>query len=222
VKNWSAHITPEISDYLEKTFRPEDPVLAEIRNRSTNRGLPQIQVGPMDGLHLEVLTRASGAKKAVEIGTLGGYSGVCILRGLDPKGTLYTFDADRKHIDVATESFNKAGFSGRFRTFIGPAVDHLPEIVSEGPFDLVFVDADKASYPSYFHWASENLRVGGLLIGDNTLAFGMIAEHRFSDLEDEQTVRSLQKFNQDAAQSGRFRATLLPTGEGMTVAVKIR
>lgn len=222
MKKFSAEITPQIAEYLETTFRPEDPVLAEIRERSIARGLPQIHVGPMDGLHLEVLTRAIGARKAVEIGTLAGYSGVCIARGLRDGGVLYTFDADRKHVEVATESFQKAGVASRVKAFIGPAIRKLPEIASEGPFDLVFVDADKESYPAYLNWASENLRVGGLLLGDNTLAWGMIADEKFEDPEDERAARALQRFNREAAQGGRFRATMLPTGEGLTVAVKVR
>lgn len=221
MKSYSAQVTSEIGNFLEETFKPQDAVLVEIAKRSKASGLPEIQVAPMDGLHLEILTRISGAKKAVEIGTLGGYSGVCILRGLGPGGILYTFDADRKHIEVATESFRRADFGNRVKTFVGPAIENLPKINSEGPFDLVFIDADKVGYPAYLNWAAENLKVGGLIIGDNTLAWGMIADHRFDDLEDEATVHALRTFNQTAAQNGRFRATLLPTGEGLTVAVKV-
>jgi caffeoyl-CoA O-methyltransferase len=222
MKSYSAQVTPEIGAYLEQTFTPQDLVLKEIVARSKAKGLPQIHVAPMDGLHLEVLTRISGAKKAVEIGTLGGYSGVCISRGMGPEGFLYTFDADRKHTEVATESFRKAGVIERVKTFIGPAIDNLPKINSEGPFDLVFVDADKVGYPAYLQWAAENLRIGGLLIGDNTLGWGMIAHQNFENPEDEPSVRALQTFNKTAAQSGRFKTTLLPTGEGLTVAVKIK
>src|SRR4051812_13983856 len=98
---------PKIFKYVENVFRPEDRVLAEIRQRSDQNGLPAIQVGSMDGLHLEILTRAIGAKKAVEIGTLGGYSGVSILRGLPPDGKLYTFEFESLHAKVAAESFQK-------------------------------------------------------------------------------------------------------------------
>lgn len=225
MKDWSARITPEISEYLEATFRPEDPILQEIRERSAAEGLPQIQVGPMDGLHLEVLTRAIGAHRAVEIGTLAGYSGVRIARGLSPEGVLYTFDADARHMKVAEESFRKARVSEKVRTFVGPAIRNLPKITEQGPFDLVFIDADKEGYPDYLAWAAENLRIGGLVIGDNTLAFGMIADRSFDDAEDEATVRALRRFNETAAGSphgSRFQGTLLPTGEGLTLAVKIR
>lgn len=222
MKKFSAEVGSEVIGFVEKTFHPEDPVLTEIIARSAERGLPQIHVSPMDGLHLEVLARASGARKIVEIGTLAGYSGVCLARALPENGLLYTFDADRKHMDVANESFEKAGVLEKVKTFIGPAIQNLPKINADGPFDLVFVDADKASYPAYLAWAAENLRVGGLLIADNTLAWGMLADEKFENTEDEETVRALQRFNREISQNGRFRATLLPTGEGLTLGVKIR
>ncbi len=222
MKNFSATLSPEVNAWIEKTFHPEDPILAEIRTRSVERGLPQIHVGPMDGLHLEVLTRVSGAKKAVEIGTLAGYSGVCIARGLGQGGTLFTFDADRKHMEVAQETFQKAGVADRVRGFVGPAIQNLAKITPEGPFDLVFIDADKANYPAYLEWAAENLRIGGIVLGDNTLAWGMLADEKFSDAEDEEAVLALRKFNQSIAGSGRFRATMLPTGEGLTAGVKVK
>src|SRR5215468_12628222 len=100
---------PELSSWAEEVFRPEDAVLREIRERSTREGLPAIAVGRFDGLHLEVLARAAGAQKAVEIGTLGGYSGVCLLRGMAPHGVLHTFEYSEKHARVANESFHKAG-----------------------------------------------------------------------------------------------------------------
>jgi caffeoyl-CoA O-methyltransferase len=216
--------TPEtkIADYVQKVFNPEDSLLADVRERAEKAAIPSIHVGKMDGLHLEVLTRASGALKAVEIGTLAGYSGVCLLRGMGPKGKLFTFEYESRHAEVARETFHKAGVDKQVEIFVGEAVRELPKINALGPFDLVFIDADKISYPKYLQWAAENLRVGGLLIGDNTFAWGMIADDEFDNSEDEASARALRAFNQEAAQGGRFRATILPTGEGLTVAVKLR
>jgi caffeoyl-CoA O-methyltransferase len=218
--------TPEVAlqNYLDRVFTPEDKALREIRERSEKEGLPAIQVGLMDSLHLEVITRAIGAKKAVEIGSLGGYSGTAICRGLAPGGKLYCFEFEPKHAEVMRESFKKTDFEKQTEIFVGPALENLSKIESQGPFDLVFCDADKVNYPGYLDWAAKNLRVGGLLIGDNTLGWGMIAREssdEFDDKEQELSIRGLQKFNQAAAQGGRFRATLLPTGEGLTLAVKI-
>src|SRR5205814_8842463 len=149
---------PELSRWAEKTFAPEDPVLAEIRERSVAAGLPAIAVGKMDGLHLEVLARLSRARKAVEIGTLGGYSGVCILRGMD-EGVLHTFELSEKHAEVARESFRKAGVAARVH--VGPALRLLPQIEGDGPIDLCFIDADNTGYPAYLAWAAKHLRIGG-------------------------------------------------------------
>src|SRR5580698_3615844 len=101
---------PKIASYVNEVFQPADAILKEISERSMKAGLPEIQVSPMDGLHLEVITRAMNAKKAVEIGTLGGYSGTCICRGMGPEGKLHTMEINEVNAQVAKESFVKAGF----------------------------------------------------------------------------------------------------------------
>lgn len=209
-----------LAEYAEATFLPQDDILREVLKRAKEAGLPEIHVGPMDGLHLEVLTRAAGAIRAVEIGTLGGYSGICIARGLAAGGKLFTLEAEEEHADVAREAFELAGVADRVEIIVGPALDNLPQLADEGPFDLVFIDADKENYPGYLNWAAAHLRVGGLAIGDNTFAWGGIP-----DAETRRTSHSanaLHVFNEHMATGGRFRATILPTGEGLTVGVKIR
>src|SRR5213075_1186406 len=121
----------DLARWAEDVFRPEDDVLREIRERGLREGLPAIAVGKFDGLHLEVLARAAGASKAVEIGTLGGYSGVCLLRGMGPHGVLHTFEYSEKHARVANESFHKAGVAGRAHIHVGAAIEKLPEIEAE-------------------------------------------------------------------------------------------
>jgi caffeoyl-CoA O-methyltransferase len=202
--------------YLNRVFQPEDAALREARERSLKVGLPEIQVGSMDALHLEVLTRAIGAKKAVEIGTLGGYSGTAIARGLGKGGKLHTFELEQKHADVALETFRKAGVAELVEIHLGPALERLPDIEGEAPFDLVFIDADKEGYPAYLSWAARHLKVGGVVLGDNTFAFGEIVDGRSAG------AKALREFNRELAQGGRFRSTLLPTGEGLTLGVKVR
>jgi caffeoyl-CoA O-methyltransferase len=208
---------PALAKWAEETFQPEDAVLREIRERAVKEGLPAIAVGPMDGLHLEVLARAAGATTAVEIGTLGGYSGVCLLRGLGPKGVLHTFEISEHHAQVARDSFAKAGFAKQAHVHVGPALEKLAGIESQGPFDVCFIDADKPSYPAYLKWAAEHLRVGGMVLGDNTFAWGDI--HLPGG--DEKRA-ALRRYNIDLAQGGRFRATMIPTAEGLAMGVKIR
>lgn len=214
---------PALTRWAFQTYQPEDPILGEIRERCQQAGLPPIAVGRFDGLHIEILTRASGAHKAVEIGTLGGYSGVCILRGLAPSGVLHTFELMEKHAEVARESYRRAGFPERAYVHIGPALERLRDIESEGPFDLVFIDADKTNYPAYLDWAAQHLRVGGVVLGDNAFGFGGVAMTPEQVPDDSRTrIEALRRFNDMLAHGGRFRATMLPTAEGMAMGVKIR
>ena len=211
-----------IEQYAMDTFQPEDDVLLEIRQRAAHEGLPDIHVSPMDGLHLEVIARAAGARKIVEIGTLAGYSGVCLARALPKGGKLYCFEFSPLHAEVSEESFRKAGVADKTQIFIGSALETLPKIKSEGPFDLVFIDADKPGYPAYLDWTVENLRVGGVFLADNTFAHGLIADPAAASGPRAANVKAIRQFNQKAAQNLRFRATILPTGEGLTMGVKIR
>ena len=208
-----------IASYVQKVFAPEDDVLREIRTRSTAAGLPEIQVAPTDGVLLEILARANGARRVVEIGTLGGYSGVWLLRGLAPGGTLDTFEIEPHHAEVARESFRRAGFAERARVHVGPAREKLAGISGQGPFDVVFIDADKVGYPDYLAWAAENLRVGGLVLGDNVFLFGRVVEEPVG--EHAESIRAMRKFHQDLV-TDRFRSTIVPTGEGLAVGVKIK
>jgi caffeoyl-CoA O-methyltransferase len=212
---------PALSSWASSVFAPEDEVLREIRERSIAAGLPSIQVGAMDGLHLEVLARASGARRAVEIGTLGGYSGVCLLRGMGAEGHLDTFEIDPGHAEVARRSFALAGLARQVRIHVAPALEALPSIERQGPFDLVFLDADKVGYPAYLAWAERHLVVGGLLLADNAFAFGHV--HDPASAGDERAAaEALATFNERLARSGRFRATMLPTAEGLALGVKVR
>jgi predicted O-methyltransferase YrrM len=193
--------------YLNRTFQPEDAVLKEIRERSLKAGLPEIQLGSMDALHLEVLTRTAGAKKAVEIGTLGGYSGTAIARGLGKGGRLHTFELDRKHAEVAMESFQKAGVVDRVIVHVGAALERLPEIEHEEPFDLVFIDADKVNTPAYFAWSLEQTRPGGLIIADNVVRGGTLADGD----SDDPTIVAQRRLHEWLATQDRISATTIQT-----------
>jgi caffeoyl-CoA O-methyltransferase len=210
-----------LAAWAESVYRPEDDVLREIRERSAAAGLPPIAVGRFDGLHLEVLARACGARKAVEIGTLGGYSGVCLLRGMGEHGFLHTFERDPHHAEIARESFVRAGLAGRVEIHVGEAAERLRDVEGQGPFDLVFVDAYKLGYPAYLAWAEEHLRVGGILLADNTFGFGHVHEARPAG-ESAEAMAALRRFSERLAAGGRFRATMLPTAEGLSLGVKVR
>jgi caffeoyl-CoA O-methyltransferase len=210
-----------LAKWVLETYDPEDDVLREIRERSVRAGLPDIQVAALDARHLEVLARACGARRAVEVGALGGYSGVSILRGMGADGVLDTIDIEPRHAEVARESFQRAGFAARARVHVGPAGEVLRGLgrAAGGPVDLCFIDADKEGYPAYLAWAADNLRPGGLVILDNSFLFGHLPERPVG--ERAAAITAMQAVHRELAHGGRFSATVIPTGEGLAVGVRI-
>lgn len=218
---------PAVADYVAAVFGDEDAILADIRKRAAAAKLPPIHVSPFDGRHMEVIARAAGAKRIVEIGTLAGYSGVCLARALPPGGILHTFEFEPSHADVARESFRRAGLGKMVEIHVGPAVEKLPTIENRGPFDLVFIDADKENYPNYLNWAAKHLRVGGVVMVDNAFAWGLLTipenHERLKDSGQRSARRAIDSTNRALnASPGVWRSTMLPTGEGLAMGVKIR
>jgi caffeoyl-CoA O-methyltransferase len=210
---------PRLAEYVASVYAPEDGVLREVRERSAAAGLPDIQVAALDARHLEVMARAVGARRAVEIGTLGGYSGLALLRGMAPDGVLDSVEIDPKHAEVARESFRRAGFARRVRVHVGPAATVLPRVAEYAPFDLCFIDADKEGYPDYLRWAAAHLRRGGLVLLDNAFLFGELT--RKPRGPNAAAIAAMQATHQLLAHGGEFRATVLPTGEGLAVGVRL-
>lgn len=210
--------SPEIAKYVDLLLQPEDEVLSSIRVKAIENGLPDIHVARYDARHLEVIVRSMKINNAVEIGTLAGYSGVTILRGLLSPKKLFTFEFSPKHAAIARECFALAGYSTKeVEIFEGEALENLEKITTDGPFDLVFIDADKVNYVNYFKWAKKNLKIGGAVLADNTFAWGNVAKKT-----DDKTVQALQAYNRFVAADPDFRTTIIPTSEGLTFSVKIK
>jgi caffeoyl-CoA O-methyltransferase len=212
---------PRVADYLIRTYHPEDDLLLDVRARVAQAGMPNIHVSPLDGRHLEIVARAVGARRAVEVGTLGGYSGVCLLRGMGDEGVLHTVEIDPRHAAVARETFQRAGFpvGQRAHVHVGAGRDVLPTLTAHGPFDLVFIDADKESYPLYLDWAAQNLRKGGAVLGDNCFLFGHLTDPPTG--ENATSIKAMRAFHDTLAKSGLFRATVIPTGEGLAWGIRV-
>lgn len=214
-----------LADYVAKTFGGDDELLADVRRRAEAAGLPAIHVSPFDGRILQVLARAAGARKIVEIGTLAGYSGVCLARALPKDGVLHTFEFVPKHAEVARESFRKAGVEGKVSIHVGAAVEKLRGIEPQGPFDLVFIDADKENYPNYLAWAGKHLRPGGVVLADNAFAWGLVAVgddaaelNQGGNRVARTAIRTLNAALGDP--DGPWVSAMLPTGEGLAMGVK--
>ena len=206
-----------LSEYICKLFVPQDQALQAILEATPGKGLPAINIKPEEGRFLQVLARICGARKAVEIGTLGGYSGVLIARGLLPGGKLITLELEPNRARVAQEHFQLAGVADRVDIRIGDAHHSLRQIAAEGPFDFVFIDAEKTGYSAYFAWAVENVRLGGVIAAHNIFRHGAILQ---ADSKDEWVIAT-QTFNRQVAEDERVLATVFPAGDGTLVSVKV-
>lgn len=213
--------SPALS-YIRALYAEEDAVLQEVRDAFEKRDMA-IQVGAEEGKILQLLIRLHKAHTVVEIGTLGGYSAIWMARALPAKGHLHTVEHDSEHAQLARGFIKKAGLADKVTVWEGKAHDVLGRIAEMTPqVDVVFIDADKISYPHYLNWAEAHLKPGGLLIADNTLLFGTV----YADAPPEQgTVRpttwqAMRDFNARLADSKHFDAVMLPTAEGLSIAVR--
>jgi caffeoyl-CoA O-methyltransferase len=208
-----------LSEYIIGTFAREDEVLRTIRERIPDLGLPGLMISPEEGAFLCLMAAVSGAKNAVEIGTLGGYSGVWIARGLAPGGTLTTIDINPKHAAVAREHFELAGLGSMVKVVEGEALEVLPQLRGSGPFDFIFIDADKGSMLDYLDWSLANLPTGGILSAHNAFAFGgKVVES--SSTED--SIRKVREFNRRVAAEPDLIGTVFPAGDGVLTAYRWR
>ncbi|HET9676134.1 MAG TPA: O-methyltransferase [Solirubrobacterales bacterium] len=168
----------EVDRFIGETIVEEDEALRGAVEAAEAAGLPPIQVSPPQGKLLQLLTRLVGAKNVLEFGTLGGYSAILIARALPQDGRLITLEARSEYAEVARRSIDRAGVGDRVEIRVGPALEALPGLEEEGagPFDLVFIDADKVNTPNYFAWALDRTRPGGLIIADNVVRKGTLAD----------------------------------------------
>ena len=206
----ASYATPEILAYLEAKHAPMDAALRYAFEAPNRHPIPAIHLGQHEANFLGWLLRLINARKVVEVGTLAGFSGIHIARALSAAGHLYTCEREPHHAEAARDAFARAGLSS-ITVVEGDARASLASIASVGPFDAIFIDADKAGYEYYVSWAAENLREGGLLLGDNVFFFGRL-------LSDEPEAQSMRRFHDIAAV--HFETCLLPTPDGLLLGRK--
>jgi predicted O-methyltransferase YrrM len=190
-----------VDQYINETLIPQDVALEAALRASTDAGLPSIQVSAPQGKLLHLVARSIGAKNILEIGTLGGYSTIWMARALPSGGKLITLEAAAKHAEVARGNFSRAGVSDSIELRLGPALESLPKLAAEnrGPFDLIFIDANKSTMEEYFEWSLKLSRRGTVIIADNVIRDGAVVDAASTN-EDVQGVR---RFNERVAAEPR-------------------
>jgi len=203
-EQWTA-----VDRYFTDLFVPPDSALDAALEGSSAAGLPPIHVAPNQGKLLLLLAQVQQARNILEIGTLGGYSTIWLARSLPAGGRLITLEADPKHAEVARANIARAGLAEVVEVRLGSARDTLPQLAAEsrGPFDLIFIDADKARYPEYFEWALKLSRRGSLIVADNVVRKGAVADVSSVD----PNVQGVRRMNERVAAETRVSATAIQT-----------
>ncbi len=211
---------PGRHDYIRAVFAQEPQDLQAIR-AAMKKPEDQISVPPEDGRLLQLLVGLVGAKKIVEIGTLGGYSSTWMAQAMKKGGVIYTLEHEERRAKIAEKHFKKYAKGKRINIILGNAHDNLPKLSKKGPFDLVFIDADKVSYSKYLDWAEKNVRKGGLIVGDNTFLFDAVWREQPVDRVRQTALFSMIDFNKRLSDPAKYQSMMFNTGQGMTVARKL-
>lgn len=208
-RSGKTYTTQAIIDFVDRTHVPHDAALA--RAFRVPEGIPSIQVAPSDGKTIHVLIRLAGAKRIVEVGTLVGYSAITMARAMPDDGHIWTIEYEATHAAVARANIEAAGLTSKITVVDGAGVEMLPTLDKHGPFDLVFIDADKGNYDHYGAWAVAHLRTGGLVIGDNSYLFGHLCD-------DTDEAKAMRAFHEHVAAT--CDSVCIPTPDGLVVGIK--
>jgi caffeoyl-CoA O-methyltransferase len=209
-------LTPELADYVRAASEAPDPVVADLVAETATlaeRGdvPPTFQIAPEQGTFMELLTRALGARRAIEIGTFTGLSALHIARGMPGDGSLLCLDRSEEWTAIARRYWERAGLSARIELRLGDALPTLRELPAEETFDLAFVDADKTGYPAYVAELHSRMRTNGVVLLDNTLRAGRVLDPQSDD------DRAIVELNASLAADPRWETVLLPVADGLTM-----
>jgi predicted O-methyltransferase YrrM len=205
-------IWTNVDNYFADLLIPRDPALEAGLEACVAAQLPAIQVSPAQGKLLHIIARVLGARRILEIGTLGGYSTIWMARALPDDGRIITLEVDPKHAEVARGNFARAGVAGKVDLRLGKALDTLPQVAADngGPFDLIFVDANKSNMPQYFEWSLKLARPGGVIIADNVVRDGAVLNADSKDAD----IQGVRRFAEMVSREKRVTATVLQTVGG--------
>jgi predicted O-methyltransferase YrrM len=207
-----------LSEYIIGLFAPEDELLSALREEADRTGLPPASISADAGRFLQVLIRTAGARRVLEVGTLGGYSAIWMARALPADGSLVSIEREARYAAFARRYVERAGLGGIVSVRCGRALDVLPALDGE-EFDVVFLDAERPPLTTYLEWALRLVRPGGLIVAHNALLAGRVAARHASDEED---VRAAREFNERVATDPRLTSILVPAYDGFVVANVLR
>lgn len=206
--------------YIRRLYATEDHLLRAIGEALKERDIA-IHIGAEEGKLLQFLITLHGVVNIVEVGTLAGYSALWMARALPPHGRVITLNKDPGHCTLAREFIAQSEVASRITMLEGDAHQLLPMIAPQAPFDMIFIDADKISYPDYLDWAERHVRQGGLIVADNTLLFGTACQDTPPDSVTPATWNAMRRFNERLADPRRYFSLIIPTQEGLSVALKL-
>ncbi len=213
-----------VDKYISDLFIPPDESLVAAERSHRLENIPQINVSSNLGKLLYLFARLSKAKKILEVGTLAGYSSIWMAKALPEDGRLISLEIDPRHAEVARKNIDRAGLSSKVEIRVGKAIDLLPDLVDEkaGPFDMIFIDADKPPYTEYFEWSLKLSKSGTLIIADNVIRDGKVLDQN----QEDPMVKGAQRFNKALAANRNVSATILQTigvkeYDGMAIAIVV-
>lgn len=207
--------------YLNTVFGLQDAELDAVRARMLTDGKDELSLAGNEARILQFLIRGFGVRNIVEFGTLYGYSALAMAKALPLDGELITLESDARHFAQAQENFKRSPFQARITSLKGEANDLMVTLVARGPFDMVFIDANKAAYLEYLNWAELNVRPGGLIVGDNTFLWGGVWGESTNVKVGAAQIQAMRDFNARLSDPRKYNSILIPTVEGLTVAQKL-
>lgn len=219
MSNQSIGLKPQLYDYLLSVSLREHPVLAELRQITLQHAMGQMQISPEQGQLMALLVKLGNVQRALEVGVFTGYSALSVALALPPEGRLIACDVSEEYAAIAQQYWQKAGVDDKIDLRLAPATETLQRLIDAGEtgtFDFAFIDADKSNYDTYYEQALQLVRTGGLVAIDNVLWYGRVADPSVTDNRT-QTIRAL---NQKLAQDSRIDLSLIPIGDGLTLARK--
>lgn len=209
-------LNEDLYNYILDRFIPNEKLLDDLIKETESMEIPLIQISPDQGRFLYLLCKMINAKNALEIGTLTGYSGIHIARGLRENGKLVTVDMEKKHAEIAKKYFEQAGLKNKTEVVVSSGLDYMKKLVSEKlKFDFIFIDANKTNYPDYFEQAVNLSHSGTVIAFDNMLKAGRVTE----DPGDDEDLKAIQLTNNIISKDNRTESTLLTVGDGITLAI---